>query len=216
DEGVAQLRRAPRGFATHRAGVVRADCDVAALVHECAQHAARRCEDEQHLPPPPVRVEGAAALMCIPAHVSYIVHELLRNAMRHVMRRYAARPGPADAPLFPPVRVTVCTGRRDVVVRVSDQGGGIPPDVLPYIWSFTHPLKAQRLRNFHDVLRMDATVDDDAAPALGFGLPMARVYAEYWGGSVTVHSLPGHGVDAYVQLPRLGNAVENIAAHRTH
>ncbi|KAI8326346.1 alpha-ketoacid dehydrogenase kinase, partial [Martensiomyces pterosporus] len=198
-------------------GIVRADCNVAQIIHDCALHAAGMYEEAQHLPPgtaPQVIVEGHtdATFMCIPAHFSYIVHELLKNSMSHVMRRFAHR---LDAePIFPPIRVTICSSHSDIMIRVSDQSGGIDPEVLPYIWSFTHPLKAKRLHNFHAIHRMEAKVDesDSISPLMsfGFGLPMSRVYAKYWGGNVNVHSLPGYGVDSYVQLPRLGNVVENI------
>ncbi|KAJ2157163.1 [Pyruvate dehydrogenase (acetyl-transferring)] kinase 2, mitochondrial [Coemansia sp. RSA 552] len=223
----AKMTRAPPGFATQHIGIVRADCNVAQLVNSCALHAAGLYEEAYHLPPgsaPHVIVEGHtdATFMCIPAHFSYIIHELLKNSMSHVMERFHSRlddKGPSGGePVFPPIRVTVCLSHRDIVVRVSDQSGGIDPDVLPYIWSFTHPLKAKRLHNFHSVRRMEARMDeaDSVSPllAFGFGLPMSRVYAKYWGGNVNVHSLPGHGVDAYVQLPRLGNAVENITNRR--
>ncbi|KAJ1820371.1 [Pyruvate dehydrogenase (acetyl-transferring)] kinase 2, mitochondrial [Coemansia sp. RSA 2599] len=234
-EGFAQMASAPRGFATQRIGIVQADCRVAQIVNDCALHASGLYEEAHHLPPgtaPQVVVEGHtdATFMCIPAHFSYIIHELLKNAMSHVMARYAARlDSDASAlagskavfgsePLFPPIRVTICSSHNDIVVRVSDQGGGINPEILPYIWSFTHPLKAKRLHNFHAVNRMEARVDesDSVSPLMsfGFGLPMSNVYAKYWGGSVSVHSLPGYGVDAYVQLPRLGNVVENISARR--
>ncbi|PIA17417.1 alpha-ketoacid dehydrogenase kinase [Coemansia reversa NRRL 1564] len=231
-ESFAKLAKAPPGFTTQHIGIVCADCNVAQLVHECALHAAGMYEEAFHLPPgsaPQVLVEGHtdATLMCIPAHFSYIVHELLKNSMSHVMERFAARlestgagkvEGAGD-PAFPPIRVTICASHTDIVVRVSDQSGGISPQVLPYIWSFTHPLKAKRLHNFHSVHRMEARMDEgDAAVSplvtFGFGLPMSRIYAKYWGGNVNVHSLPGHGVDAYVQLPRLGNAVENISSRR--
>ncbi|KAJ2639471.1 [Pyruvate dehydrogenase (acetyl-transferring)] kinase 2, mitochondrial [Coemansia sp. RSA 1286] len=235
-EGFAQMASTPRGFATQRIGIVRADCSVAQIVNDCALHASGLYEEAHHLPPgtaPQVIVEGHtdATFMCIPAHFSYIIHELLKNAMSHVMARYATRlESDASAlagnksvfgsePLFPPIRVTICSSHNDIVVRVSDQGGGINPEILPYIWSFTHPLKAKRLHNFHAVNRMEARVDesDSVSPLMsfGFGLPMSNVYAKYWGGSVSVHSLPGYGVDAYVQLPRLGNVVENISARRT-
>ncbi|KAJ2449713.1 [Pyruvate dehydrogenase (acetyl-transferring)] kinase 2, mitochondrial [Coemansia sp. RSA 2424] len=238
EESFAQLGAAPRGFATQRIGIVRADCSVAQIIHECAQRAASIYEDAYHLPPgtaPQVIVEGHvdATFMCIPAHFSYIIHELLRNSMSHVIRRFESRLDSTsaagggggdqtnwmDGPVFPPIRVTICSSHNDIVVRVSDESGGISPDVLPYIWSFTHPLKAKRLHNFHAIHRMEARIDevDSVSPlvSFGFGLPMSRVYAKYWGGNVNVHSLPGYGVDAYVQLPRLGNVVENISARRS-
>ncbi|KAJ2332681.1 [Pyruvate dehydrogenase (acetyl-transferring)] kinase 2, mitochondrial, partial [Coemansia sp. RSA 2673] len=166
-ESFAQLGAAPKGFATQRIGIVRADCNVAQIIHECAQRAAGLYEDAYHLPPgsaPQVLVEGDATFMCIPAHFSYIIHELLRNSMSHVMRRFAGRLDDKDhhsgGPLFPPIRVTICSSHNDIVVRVSDESGGISPDILPYIWSFTHPLKAKRLHNFHAIHRMEARIDE--------------------------------------------------------
>ncbi|KXZ53307.1 hypothetical protein GPECTOR_7g1201 [Gonium pectorale] len=38
---------------------------------------------------------------------------------------------------------------------------------------------------------------------LGFGLPLSRVYARYFGGDLKLQSVPGYGVDAYLQLRRL-------------
>jgi hypothetical protein len=45
----------------------------------------------------------------------------------------------------------------------------------------------------------------------GFGLPLARIYARYFGGELSLKSLEGHGVDAYLHLPRLGEACENLS-----
>lgn len=44
----------------------------------------------------------------------------------------------------------------------------------------------------------------------GFGLPLARIYARYFGGELTLLSLEGHGVDAYLYLPRLGYQCEKL------
>ena len=44
----------------------------------------------------------------------------------------------------------------------------------------------------------------------GFGLPLARIYARYFGGELTLKSTEGHGLDAYLHLPRLGEACENL------
>jgi [3-methyl-2-oxobutanoate dehydrogenase (acetyl-transferring)] kinase len=34
----------------------------------------------------------------------------------------------------------------------------------------------------------------------GFGLPTSRAYAEYLGGSLTIHSMQGLGTDVYLRL----------------
>ena len=44
----------------------------------------------------------------------------------------------------------------------------------------------------------------------GFGLPLARIYARYFGGELTIKSMEGYGVDAYLYLPVLGRACENL------
>lgn len=38
---------------------------------------------------------------------------------------------------------------------------------------------------------------------LGFGLPLSRLYARYFGGDLSLQNLPGHGVDAYLTLRSL-------------
>jgi pyruvate dehydrogenase kinase 2/3/4 len=45
---------------------------------------------------------------------------------------------------------------------------------------------------------------------LGMGLPLSRVYAEYWAGSLALHSLEGYGVDAFLQISKLGNKNEQL------
>jgi pyruvate dehydrogenase kinase 2/3/4 len=142
----------------------------------------------------------------------------------------------------PPIEVLICEAPQHVVIRISDQGGGVPRDILPYLWSFNKgPRNATRLRNLEKVPKMAATVSElqSASPLhlgsenhalpkkprdsslsslssrppdlrLGMGLPMSRVYAEYWAGSLELHSLEGYGVDAFLQISKLGNQNEQI------
>jgi hypothetical protein len=39
---------------------------------------------------------------------------------------------------------------------------------------------------------------------LGYGLPLSRAYAEYFGGGIAVQSLYGFGCDVYLRLKGLG------------
>ncbi|QLI73843.1 [Pyruvate dehydrogenase (acetyl-transferring)] kinase 2 [Metarhizium brunneum] len=190
-------------------------------------------------PIPDVNVVGHldASFPYILSHIEYIVGELLRNSVQAVIDRHQRQPDPSSPP--PPVEVTVCEAQEHVIFRISDRGGGIPRAELPYLWSFSKgPQSAKRLENLGQVPRMAATMEelhvedelgraDLKAPAayqsslssltsrppnlrLGMGLPLSRVYAEYWAGSLNLHSLEGYGVDAFLQISRLGNKNEQL------
>jgi hypothetical protein len=42
------------------------------------------------------------------------------------------------------------------------------------------------------------------------GLPLSRIYAEYWAGSLELQSLWGYGVDVFFQISKLGNKNEQL------
>ncbi|ODA78382.1 hypothetical protein RJ55_05763 [Drechmeria coniospora] len=188
---------------------------------------------------PDVNVIGHlnASFPYILSHIEYIVGELLRNSVQAVIDRWQKSAEPSSPP--PPIEVTICEAQEHVIFRISDRGGGIPHNELPYLWSFSKGPQSQNLlENLGQVPRMAATLqelhaDDDAARAdvqtpptyqcslssltsrppnlrLGIGLPLSRVYAEYWAGSLNLHSLEGYGVDAFLQISRLGNKNEQL------
>ncbi|KAG0358596.1 hypothetical protein BGZ54_010357 [Gamsiella multidivaricata] len=50
----------------------------------------------------------------------------------------------------------------------------------------------------------------DQSMHLGIGLPMSKVYAEYWGGDLKVFTMHGYGTDAYARFCKFGNIYENF------
>lgn len=44
----------------------------------------------------------------------------------------------------------------------------------------------------------------------GLGLPMTKIYTDFFGGSLSLRSLNGHGLDVFVRLPKLGTHKETI------
>jgi pyruvate dehydrogenase kinase 2/3/4 len=56
--------------------------------------------------------------------------------------------------------------------------------------------------------------DDTDGPAVlagyGYGLPVSRLYARYFGGDLQIISMEGYGTDAYLHLNRLGNVQEPL------
>jgi hypothetical protein len=181
---------------------------------------------------PEINVQGHldATFPYILSHLEYIVGELLRNSVQAVVEKYHDSPQPP-----PPIEVLICETPQHVIMRISDQGGGIPREILPYLWSFSKgPRTQSRLENLGQVPAMAATMQElkvserkydreawyegslDSLTSrppnlrLGMGLPMSRVYAEYWAGSLELHSLEGYGVDAFLQISKLGNKNEQV------
>lgn len=200
---------------------------------------------------PEIRLAGhlESTFPYILSHLEYIIGELLRNSVQAVVEKQARGRNRNKPP--PPIDVTICEAPQHVIIRVSDQGGGIPRDILPYLWAFSKgPRSNQRLENLIQVPKMAATMQElrvtDAPPSpqtpepaelvgkhaptsaiphetslssltsrppnlrLGMGLPLSRVYAEYWAGSLEVHSLEGYGCDAFLQISKLGNKNEQL------
>lgn len=107
------------------------------------------------------------------------------------------------------MKVIVTKGAEDVTVKIADRGGGMPRSVTKRIWTFAHSTLSKERRALED--KHDFGRDEFTGGHIrGFGLPLARIYARYFGGEVTIKSMEGYGVDAYLYLPVLGVACENL------
>lgn len=138
----------------------------------------------------------------VPSHIHHMVFELVKNSLRAVHDKYEDSDEPA-----PPVQVVVAEGSEDVTIKVSDEGGGIPRSDLPRIFTYLYSTASSPLPD------MDGSGETDGPAVLagyGYGLPVSRLYARYFGGDLQLISMEGHGVDSYLHLNRLGNVQEPL------
>lgn len=210
-------------------------CNTKTIVDNCGtltkEYFRREMGTDKCIPDIIIRGHLDATFPYIQSHLEYILGELLRNSIQAVAAKYQdadERP--------PPIEVLICESAQHVIIRVSDQGGGIPRETLPTLWSFCKgPRNGLRLQNLGKVPAMAATMQElklgggeqrneskqwhsslstlTSRPPnlrLGMGLPMSRVFAEYWAGSLELHSLEGYGVDAFLQISKLGNKNEQL------
>ncbi|GKT49222.1 [Pyruvate dehydrogenase (acetyl-transferring)] kinase 2, mitochondrial [Colletotrichum spaethianum] len=226
-------------------GEVFIKCIAKDVIERCtrAVQSLARSTYGQDVEVPEIKVEGhlEASFPYILSHLEYIIGELLRNSVQAVIER--RQQGKNKDSKVPPIEVTICEAQQHVIIRISDQGGGIPREELPYLWSFSKgPQSQRRLENLGRVPKLAATmqelhVSDELGRAdmktpshgnslssmttrppnlrLGMGLPLSRVYAEYWAGSLELHSLEGYGVDAFLQISKLGNKNEQLTTRAT-
>ena len=162
----------------------------------------------QHGDAPNVTVHGRVDLTFpyVPSHLHYILLELLKNSMRATVEYHSV-----DGTM-PPIKVVIADGEEneDVVIKVSDEGGGIRRSNMGRLWSYLFTTADPEVQR--GVVE-EATNDfDTASPlaGLGYGLPISRSYARYFGGDLSVMSMEGYGTDAFVHLSRLGTHNEPL------
>ena len=134
---------------------------------------------------------------------------------------------------YPPIKVVIADGsdNEDVIIKVSDEGGGIPRSNMKRIWSyvsfivffFIQPIalkcilhsnssycmctyetptyfRTKKLFTTADpeiqegMVAFNENVDhsiDSPLAGLGYGLPISRSYARYFGGDLSIMSMEG-------------------------
>lgn len=137
----------------------------------------------------------------VPTHLHLMVFELVKNSLRAVQERYMD-----SDKLAPPVRIIVADGLEDVTIKVSDEGGGIPRSGLPKIFTYLYSTARNPLDEHSDLGTANATT----MAGYGYGLPISRLYARYFGGDLQIISMEGYGTDAYLHLSRLGDSQEPL------
>jgi pyruvate dehydrogenase kinase 2/3/4 len=143
----------------------------------------------------------------VPTHLHYILLELLKNSMRATVEWHGV-----DSE-YPPIKVVIADGaeNEDVVIKVSDEGGGIPRSNMQKIWSYLFTTADPQIQEsmVGSANNVDHGIDSPLA-GLGYGLPISRSYCRYFGGDISVMSMEGYGTDAFVYLARLGNSKEPL------
>lgn len=134
--------------------------------------------------------------------------ELLKNSMRATVEWHGI-----DGD-FPPIKVVIADGaeNEDVVIKVSDEGGGITRSNMQRIWSYLFTTADPAIQEGMvggGPAAPDHGIDSPLA-GLGYGLPISRSYCRYFGGDLSIMSMEGYGTDAFVYLTRLGNNREPL------
>ncbi|KAF3456456.1 hypothetical protein FNV43_RR01106 [Rhamnella rubrinervis] len=138
----------------------------------------------------------------VPTHLHLMVFELVKNSLRAVQERFMD-----SDKIAPPVRIIVADGIEDVTIKVSDEGGGIPRSGLPKIFTYLYSTARNPLDEHSDL----GTADAVTMAGYGYGLPISRLYARYFGGDLQIISMEGYGTDAYLHLSRLGDSQEPLS-----
>ncbi|KAG8543291.1 hypothetical protein GDO81_025015 [Engystomops pustulosus] len=207
------------------------------IIEKWVDFARRLCE-HKYGNAPRVRINGhvAARFPFIPMPLDYILPELLKNSMRYVAFCYwwsvlniftsykcfvftvrATMESHIETPYnVPDISITIANNDIDLIIRISDRGGGIPHDHLERVMDYhftTAETSTQDPRInpiFGNMVDMVNSGQSGPMHGFGFGLPTSRAYAEYLGGSLCIQSLQGIGADVYLRLKHIDGKEESF------
>ncbi|XP_058515704.1 uncharacterized protein LOC131479149, partial [Ochotona princeps] len=127
-------------------GIIHLECHAAKVIEQRARDVREACRSTYGLAPP-ILLTGHTGMRfaTIPDHLALIITEILKNAVRATVEFHTMGNSLVDATTrsliqddedLPEVKVEVYKGKREVVIKISDKGGGVPPAKLTDIWSF--------------------------------------------------------------------------------
>ncbi|KAL1929908.1 hypothetical protein VTP01DRAFT_1062 [Rhizomucor pusillus] len=186
-------------------GVICTRTNIREITLDAIANARFICEDHYGLfkaPQVQVFCPGDIEFMYVPSHLNHMIFELLKNSLRAVVERF----GPDYEDEYPLIRVVIAHGKEDITIKISDEGGGIPRSGIPLVWTYMYTTAARQ------ELEPEFNKTEFKAPMAGFGygLPISRLYARYFGGDLKLISMEGYGTDAYLHLNRLSNSDEPL------
>ncbi|KAG0144818.1 hypothetical protein CROQUDRAFT_79530 [Cronartium quercuum f. sp. fusiforme G11] len=185
-------------------GVICTNTNIYQICREAIDNAMFICEEHYGLfkaPSVQLVCPQDLSFMYVPSHLNHMVFEVVKNSLRAVVETRGV-----DADEFPAIKVIVAYGEEDITIKISDEGGGIPRSAVPLVWTYMYTTAHTQ------GLDQDFEGTDFKAPMAGFGygLPIARLYAQYFGGNLKLISMEGYGTDVYLHLSRLSSTSEPL------
>ncbi|KAF7311673.1 Protein-serine/threonine kinase [Mycena kentingensis (nom. inval.)] len=205
-------------------GVVDTKCQPVRMIRMCESYVSELCAATLGASPAVV-IDGDvdATFAYVPVHLEYIITEILKNSFRATVEHHRA----SGVRAVPPVRITLAPNAHFFSIRIRDEGGGISPSNMERIFSYAFttaksrdpddddagggPYAAQHVGGLAGIGDGDANLFSEitskglqtglgSIAGLGYGLPMSKLYAKYFGGSLELVSLEGWGADCFLKL----------------
>lgn len=207
-------------------GVICTDCNVGEIAEDAIETAKYICEEYYGLFEAPeiqlIAPQQDINFMYVPGHLIHMLFETLKNSLRATIEFHTPKlkqklidenPNLKFDEIdindlkFPPIKVIILEGTEDIAIKISDEGGGIPRSSLPLIWTYLYTTvnETPKLEPEYDQTSFKAPM-----AGFGYGLPISRLYAQYFGGDLKLISMEGYGTDVYLHLNRLSSSNEPL------
>ncbi|RIB16004.1 mitochondrial branched-chain alpha-ketoacid dehydrogenase kinase-domain-containing protein [Gigaspora rosea] len=196
-------------------GIIDSQTSPARLIQSCANWVRELCEGH-YGSSPEIIIDGQidTTFTYVPVHLEYIISEVLKNAYRATVE-YSSK---IKRNHHPQIVATISKGENNIGIRIRDQGGGVAPEDLPSIFDYSFTTVPQDEDSHADVDNILSNVSRRAMQTglggpiagLGYGLPLARIYATFFGGSLNLISLHSYGCDLFLRLNDISKSFGNL------
>ncbi|OLY79516.1 [3-methyl-2-oxobutanoate dehydrogenase [lipoamide]] kinase, mitochondrial [Smittium mucronatum] len=149
----------------------------------------------------------------IPSHLEYMFQEILKNSFRATVE-HEIKNGPIilNGESIAPIHISITSNEDSICIRFRDRGGGIPSKSLSKIFNYSYSTyySPESDDGLNSNIIMQTSTGGPIA-GLGFGIPMTKVYAQYFGGSLDLVSIDDYGCDVFLKLPNISHNLGNIS-----
>ena len=131
--------------------------------------------------------------MYVPSFVYYILYEILKNSLEATYKNNKDE-----------INIYISEGTDDIIIKISDQGKGLNKNKIPTLFSYCYSdidkeEVINNLRNNRFILS-----------GYGHGLPLSKLYAQYFGGDIQILTFKGIGTDTIIYLNKLLDNQEKV------
>lgn len=198
-------------------GVIDTALRPANIAQHCAATVGEICELHYGVRPS-IAIDGdpGATIAHVPMHIEYIMTELLKNTFRATIESgHESRPiqitiAPAQDRAGMTIGSPSLNNSTAVTIRFRDHGGGIQREHMDRLWDYgfttfdqnEQPRQRSEYDNSHGVFEVlsGSPTGGSSLAGLGYGLPLSRAYAEFFGGSIAIQNMSGYGCDVYLRV----------------
>lgn len=194
-------------------GIIDTQLSPAQTIRQCAEFVSELCEFN-YGESPEIELDGDidTQFTYVPVHLEYILTELLKNAYRATVENHKRMKRKTE---LPAIQVTLSQGQEDISIRIRDQGNGISGEDLNKVFEYSYTTVSKSAEDAEDPSNIFRNITEMAMQSgvggplagLGFGLPLARMYSRYFGGSLTLVSMWGYGCDVFLKLRHIDESV---------
>ena len=176
-------------------GAVEVACKPSTILKHAAEFVGDICDLKFGLVPT-IKIEQGEniELPYVPVHIEYIFTELLKNSFRASIEESQKTGLPLE-----PIWATIVRSSTGVIIRIRDRGGGIPPELEKHVFDYSFTTFSDSEEDGFSTLNAPPGGGNSIA-GMGYGLPLSRAYAEFFGGKLQIQSYYGWGTDVYVTL----------------